>query len=177
MSVLSKTLKVSLLLAGIIALGGQNATASSTPKHLGKFGNWNAFTFNDDAGKKVCFMSSTPASAKGNYNRRGDIYAYITHWPSKGHKNMINIDTGYPYKANSMVDVAIGGDKFKLATEGEKAWAYNQSDDDEITTAIRKGSTMIVKGTSTRGTLTTDTYSLRGTGEAYDAISKACDIK
>lgn len=176
MSILSKSLKLSLLLAGIIALGGQNATASSTPKLLGTYGNWNAFTFNDDAGQKVCFMSSKPASAKGNYTRRGDIYAYITHWPSKGHTNMINIDTGYAYKANSMVDLSVGDKKFQLATEGEKAWAYNQSDDDRITQAIREGSTLIVKGTSSRGTLTTDTYSLRGTADAYDAISKACGI-
>ena len=118
MSILSKSLKLSLLLAGIITIGGQNATASSAPKLLGTYDNWNAFTFTDDSGKKVCFMSSKPVSAKGDYTKRGDIYAYITHWPSKGHKNMINIDTGYGYKANSMVDVAIGNDKFSLATEG-----------------------------------------------------------
>ena len=176
MSVFSKTFKISLVLAGIIALGAQTATASSAPKLIGTYDNWNVFTFTDDAGKKVCFMSARPASAKGNYTRRGDIYAYITHWPSKGHKNMINFDTGYAFKPNSMVDVSIGNQKFQLATEGEKAWAYNQADDDEITSAIRKGSTMTVKGTSSRGTVTTDTYSLKGTGDAYEAISKACGM-
>ena len=33
---------------------------------------------------------------------------------------------------------------------------------------------MVVKGTSSRGTVTTDTYSLRGFTAAYDAISGAC---
>jgi hypothetical protein len=31
-----------------------------------------------------------------------------------------------------------------------------------------------VQGTSSRGTLTTDTYSLSGFSAAYDAISEAC---
>ena len=176
MSVFSKTFKISIVMAGLIALGSPQATASTAPSLLGAFDNWNAFSFTDDTGKKVCFMSSKPVSAKGNYTRRGDIYAYITHWPSKGHKNMINFDTGYTYKANSMVDVSVNGEKFQLATEGEKAWAYNQSDDDKITDAIRKGSTMVVKGVSSRGTETTDTYSLKGTADAFDAISKACGM-
>lgn len=153
-----------------------SAEASSDPKLIGTYGNWSAYEFKDDDGKKVCFMSSKPTSAKGNYKRRGDIYAYITHWPSKGHRNMINIDTGYPYKKGSTVSLSIDGSKFTLATEGEKAWAYDQPSDDKIAKAIQKGSRMIVKGTSTRGTLTTDTYSLKGTTKAYQAISKACRL-
>jgi hypothetical protein len=153
----------------------QAAFASSDPTALGTFGDWSAYQFTDDAGSKVCFMSSKPKSAKGNYTRRGDIHAYITHWPSKGHKNMINIDTGYAYKTNSTVSVSIDGTTFTLATEGEKAWAYDQADDDKISAAIQKGSRMVVKGTSSRGTATTDTYSLKGTSKAYDAISKACN--
>jgi len=40
---------------------------------------------------------------------------------------------------------------------------------------MRAGLTMVVKGTSSRGTLTTDTYSLRGFTAAYDAMQKACE--
>jgi hypothetical protein len=39
---------------------------------------------------------------------------------------------------------------------------------------MRAGSTMVVKGTSARGTRTTDTYSLKGVSAALDAIDKAC---
>lgn len=35
---------------------------------------------------------------------------------------------------------------------------------------------MVVRGTSTRGTRTADTYSLKGTGDAYKAISTACGL-
>ncbi|MGZ8996253.1 MAG: invasion associated locus B family protein [Rhodospirillales bacterium] len=40
--------------------------------------------------------------------------------------------------------------------------------------AMRAGRQMVVKGTSTRGTLTTDTYSLNGFSTALQSIDKAC---
>lgn len=166
--------KICFLLAMLVMLFHGQASAASEPRLLGSYGSWNAFVFTDDTGQKVCFMSSKPTSAKGDYTRRGEVFAYVTHWPSKGFRNMINIDTGYAYKVNSTVDVKIGSNDFTLATEGEKAWAYNQADDNDIADAIRKGATMVVKGTSSRGTLTTDTYSLRGSGDAHDAISREC---
>ncbi len=174
-----KTLKkyaLTLCTLGAMAVTPLMADAASGPQPLGQFGDWRAFEFRDEAGEKVCFMSSKPKKDEGNYTRRGDIFAYVTHWPSKGHRNMINIDAGYTYKPNSTVSLAIGNDKFTLATEGEKAWAYDQSDDDKISDAIKHGSRMIIKGTSSRGTLTTDTYSLSGTSKALEAINEACGI-
>jgi hypothetical protein len=40
-----------------------------------------------------------------------------------------------------------------------------------------KGSTLVVRGTSSSGVATTDTFSLKGFGAAYQAIGKACNIK
>ncbi|MDX1424550.1 MAG: invasion associated locus B family protein, partial [Kiloniellales bacterium] len=48
--------------------------------------------------------------------------------------------------------------------------------DQAIVKAMRAGSSMVVKGTSSRGTVTTDTYSLLGFSKAYAAISKACGV-
>ena len=46
--------------------------------------------------------------------------------------------------------------------------------DRAIVAAMKAGRQMIVRGTSTRGTLTTDTYSLSGFSAALAAIDKAC---
>ncbi|MEM8744554.1 MAG: invasion associated locus B family protein [Pseudomonadota bacterium] len=43
-----------------------------------------------------------------------------------------------------------------------------------MVTAMKAGSTMVVQGRSTRGTLTTDEYSLSGITKALDAVTKAC---
>ena len=44
----------------------------------------------------------------------------------------------------------------------------------KLLAAMKRGNTMIVTGTSSRGTLTTDRYSLSGITAAIEAIGKAC---
>ena len=46
-----------------------------------------------------------------------------------------------------------------------------------IVKAMIQGARMIIKGTSSSGTQTTDTYSLKGFTAAYKAINKACKVK
>jgi len=41
---------------------------------------------------------------------------------------------------------------------------------------MRRGGTLVVKGTSSRGTDTTDRYSLMGFTAAHNAISQACGV-
>jgi hypothetical protein len=42
---------------------------------------------------------------------------------------------------------------------------------------MMKGTTMVVEGTSSRGSKTKDTYSLSGFGKMYQTISQACGVK
>jgi hypothetical protein len=70
--------------------------------------------------------------------------------------------------------VTIGTQSFALFGQGEQAWTRDGNGDAQLVKAMRAGATMVVKGTSARGTLTTDTYSLKGVSAALDAIDKAC---
>ena len=47
-------------------------------------------------------------------------------------------------------------------------------DDKDIVAAMKRGSRMIINGTSFKGTKTKDTYSLSGFTSAYKAISNKC---
>lgn len=164
------------VVALLVGLASAPAMASSSdPQEVGTFGDWKVYTFTE-AGNKVCFMSSQPKRAQGNYSRRGDIYAFITHWSGDNSKNVFSYRTGYTYKPKSTVTLTIGSRNFTLFTEGEMAWAYDQKSDDEIAQAITRGSSMVVKGTSARGTLTTDTYSLKGSADAYRKIGELCGV-
>jgi invasion protein IalB len=49
--------------------------------------------------------------------------------------------------------------------------------DKALVDAMRAGKTVMVKGTSSRGTETTDSFSLGGFTKAYAEIGKACGIK
>ena len=49
-----------------------------------------------------------------------------------------------------------------------------QKKDNEVIIAMKKGLKMIVQGYSSRGTLTTDDYSLTGFTAAFNKLSKDC---
>ncbi len=155
-----------------------SATAqASAPQVLGEYGDWIAYYYQDKGGV-VCYMASTPKKDEGKYTKRGDIYTVITHRPAEKSYDVVNINAGYTYKPNSKVVVKIGNKSYnRLFIDGDKAWAIDESADKELVSAMKRGSRMIITGTSNKGTDTKDTYSLSGFSQAYLAISKKCKKK
>jgi len=166
--------KTFLTIASMAVMVGGPAMAQ-TPQLIGNFGDWAAYSFTEN-GSKVCYMVSQPTKAEGNYSKRGDIFALVTHRPSEKTKNVFSYITGYTYKNGSDVTVSTNDKKFTLFTQNDMAWTPDQATDNKLIEGIRKGSKMVVKGTSARGTLTTDSFSLKGSGGAHDAINKACGV-
>ena len=162
------------ILAAILAAAPLAAQASE-PTLIGNYGSWAAYSFTED-GSKVCYMASQPKKAEGNYTRRGEIFALITHRPAENTKNVFSYITGYEYKPASDATVKIDGKRFSLFTQDETAWAPDAARDNKLALSVRAGSNMVVTGTSKRGTLTTDTFSLKGSSAAHDAISKECGV-
>ncbi len=150
---------------------------AATPKELGSFNNWTAYLL-DDTGAKVCYIASQPKKAEGNYTSRGDIFALVTHRPQAKTVNVVSIIAGYPYREGVEVSLVVDDNKtFHLFTQGETAWARDAETDKALVAAMRAGNKMVIKGTSSRGTLTTDTYSLAGFGRAHDRASRECGVK
>lgn len=165
------------VLAGLSVLGfSMGAAHAAEPRSLGTFSTWEAWEL-DDEGGKVCYMLSAPSKHAGAYKSRGDIYALVTHRPAEGTKNVFSYIAGYEYQAKSEAKLKIGDKTFALFTQGETAWAPDANTDNAIAEAIHKGSNMVMNGTSGRGTATTDTFSLKGSGEAHKAIDKACGLE
>ncbi|MGQ9364746.1 invasion associated locus B family protein [Azospirillum sp. ST 5-10] len=153
-----------------------HVASAAEPKYLGSFRDWNAFSF-DENGQTVCYMSSQPKKKEPARARRGDIYALVTHRPAENTYDVVSIIVGYPFKANSEATIQIDGKDFALFTDGETAWARDSQTDRAIVEAMRAGRSMVVKGQSSRGTNTTDTYSLMGVSDAYEALAGACNVK
>lgn len=156
-----------------MAFAGQ--AVAQTPQLIGNYGDWAAYSFTEN-GNKVCYMVSQPKKAEGNYSKRGDVFALVTHRPGEKTKNVFSYITGYTYKSGSDVTVEVNGHKYTLFTEKDMAWTPDQDSDNRLADDIRKGSNLVVKGTSSRGTMTKDTFSLKGSGGAHDAINKACGM-
>ncbi|MFN3826067.1 MAG: invasion associated locus B family protein [Micavibrio sp.] len=172
MTIVRLSLLTLLLSLSVLISGGAHA---AEPELLGNFGKWQAWKM-DDTGGPVCYMLASPDKDSGAYKSRGKIYALITHRPGEGSKNVFSYIAGYTYKSGSGVKLQIGDKTFPLFTHEDTAWAQDATFDNAIAEAIRKGSSMVVTGTSSRGTLTTDTFSLKGSGGAHDAINSACGL-
>ena len=118
-----------------------------------------------------CYIGSIPDNEEGNYTKRGDTYV-IVYRINKSQETIVQINAGYNYNEEKEVELTIDQTTFKLFSQGDSAWSANQ--DKEIIRAMIRGKNMIVKGYSTRNTLTTDTYTLDGFTKAHNKLKKDC---
>lgn len=162
-------------LAVMMVLAASSGHAQEV-KTIGTFGKWSAFSY-DDAGKQVCYVASLPIKSEGAYKSRGDVQALITHRPADQAVDVVSIVAGYSYKPDTDANVAVGNRRFDLFTVEGRAWARDAKTDKDMIQAFIKANSMVVKGVSSRGTPTTDTFSLQGFTAAYKAIGDACGIK
>ncbi len=166
-----------ILTVGALALGFAESAVAQKRDLLGSYRDWDALTTTESDGSKTCYMISSPKRSEVSRRgaRRGDIYMTVTHRPKFGVTGEVSAVMGYPLKVGSDVRIEVDGkSRFNLFTEGNAAWAYDARDDGRIVTAMKRGNALIVRGTSTRGTNTTDRYSLSGFTAAYNAITSAC---
>ena len=150
-----------------------SVSSAESPKLIGEYKEWRAFTFVED-GKLICYMASEPQDIHPKNVNRGDIYILVTRRPAHSIVDEVSVYAGYPYKAESDVEISIGGDSFRMFTYEDTAWARDAEADKQLVRAMVRGNTMKVRGLSQRGTTTIDTYSLRGFTAANKAIRKAC---
>ena len=143
-------------------------------KELAKFTDWSAFA--EGEGKNLaCMAVSKPKKSEGDYTKRGDVFAIVTHLPGQKKWNEFSVVAGYNYKTNSNPEILIDQIKFQLFTSGSRAWSFSPGDDEKIISSLKKSMKMRVIGTSSRGTITTDTFSLMGFSKAYQKINEACN--
>jgi len=168
-----RKLSAAALATALCLTAVQSVAATSDPRALGVFKDWQAYTWSEN-GKKLCYMLSRPTKSLPKGVKRGDIYLMVTYRPKSKSKEEVSHVTGYTYKDKSVVELSIGERKFKLATDSDVAWIPEGESDAKLIGAMRKGSKLIVKGRSSRNTLTTDSYSLQGFTAAHKQIRKSC---
>lgn len=140
-------------------------------------GDWAVYDQKEN-GNIVCVMSSEPIKSAGKYTKRGQIYLIIAHRPSEQRYNELSFQAGYTFKKASAVAVTIDGkNKFSLLGNQGHAWTIDVETDEKMIKAMRAGSTLVIKGISSRGTKTTDTFSLSGFTAAIKSINKTCKVK
>jgi hypothetical protein len=151
------------------------AAGGVQPKLLGQFGDWGAYTATPN-GKKVCFALAKPSSSETTPpgRPRNPAYMFISTRPADKVTNEISIIVGYPFKPGSEATADVGSTTYALYTQQDGAWIKNATEEARMVDAMRSGQTAVVKGTSARGTGSTDTYSLKGLSQALDRVAGEC---
>ena len=157
------------------AAAPQAAAGDAQPVLLGQYGDWGAYRA-APAGKKVCFALAKPASATTAPpgRPRDPSYLFVATRPAEKVRNEVSAVVGYPQKPNTEAIGAIGSSTFAMYTQNDGAWIKNAAEEAQMVEAMRKGSDLVVKSESTRGTQTSDTYSLKGLAQALDKVGEEC---
>ena len=125
---------------------------------------------------EVCVALAKPKTTKMEPpgRTRGASYLFVSTRPAEKVKNEVSVIIGYPFKSSSDATAEVGTTKFAMYTQNDGAWIKNVAEEARMVDAMRKGADLTVKGTSGRGTQSTDQYSLKGLAQALDKIEQEC---
>jgi hypothetical protein len=144
-------------------------TAPAGPKSIGKFDDWTAAT-HQESGAPVCYAFTRVQSSAPTLAGRGPVVLTVTERASG--RDAVAIEAGFPFAANAAVTVQVDQTGLDFYTAGRNAFAR---DGKAAVTAFGKGSRAIARSPAPKEV--TDTFSLKGFGDAYKAIVKACPAK
>lgn len=142
----------------------------STP--VGRFGDWDVFATGGKS--KTCYTLARPKDRAPASLKRDDAYVFISDRPGENVHNEVSVIMGFAMKDGSEPTADIGGNVFHLVAKGSNAWLKNPAEEGKFVEAMKRGSKLVVKASSTRGHTSTDTYSLSGISDALARIRKEC---
>ena len=132
-------------------------------------GSW-TLNKNDD----WCYIGSLPIKSDlPDTKKRGENYILVYKIIGSD-ENIVQVEAGYQYNLDEDIVVTIDNTSFKFySTEdsSETAWTNN---DEKVVYAMKKGLVLVLSGQSSRGTITNDTYTLKGFTSAINKLNKDC---
>ena len=131
-----------------------------------EMGKWNFIKEVD-----YCFIGSAPVETDLPESKQRGITYILVYRINKSKDAIVQIAAGYPYKKDQNVDVTIDNVQFDFYSDDDTAWS---NDDNKVIFAMKKGIKLTVNGESSRGTKTTDIYTLKGFTAAYNQLFNDC---
>ena len=159
-------------LAIVVALAASPAAAQSV-QALGDFRDWAAYSASEGTGQ-LCFAMSKPTEVSPPVDGYTQAYLYLTHRPAEGVTNEINVVAGFDFAPDQPATLSVGGKTFDLFTQKDAAWLLDATQNDSLAGAMRAGQSVVVQGTTDKGILVAETFSLSGATAASKAIDSGC---
>lgn len=164
--------RISLAAAAVLVVSTA-AVAQSTATLVGEFRVWKTYVANTP--EKMCFIASQPQDStySQSVSSRDPAFFMVTTIPARNIASEASTIIGYPFRESSNVTIEVDGQQFSMFTQADAAW-IEADQEPALVAAMKQGAVMFVKGTSRRGTQTTDTYSLSGVTAALEAAFQEC---
>lgn len=165
------------LAMALAATSATGAFAQESTNRVATKTDWSVFT---EGNPKECWGVSSPKTTvntkdgKAAQVRRGDILLFVTYRPGAGAKGEVSFTGGYPFAPGSKVKVDIDGKGYEMFADGEWAWPASAEADAALLAAMKKGSNATLTANSSKGTITKDTFSLRGFTAAMNEAETRC---
>lgn len=141
---------------------------AAPPKLIGRFDAWQAAT-HEEAGQTVCYALTRATASAPVLPGRGDVVLTVTHRP--GIRDNVAVSAGYAFPASSEMQMAVEGTTLPFYTANRTAFAR---DGRAATAAFGRARQAVAKAPGPRGSVMSDTFPMRGFGQAYAAINRAC---
>jgi invasion protein IalB len=178
------TMIVRILCAGVLLAASGSTTiaqqrqAARTSQggnafEVARVGSWSILTTGEGR-SKTCFIMTQPSERLPKGLTRDPAHVYVSMRQGEATKYEFSVITGYPLKAGSDTQVAVGNVSFASIGQNKNIWLRNPAEEPRFIGELRKGSTLVIKGTSQRGNDTTDRYTLTGFGSALERAQKEC---
>ena len=121
-----------------------------------------------------CYIGSLPIKSDlPGTKKRGENYILIYKIIGSD-ENIVQVEAGYQYNLDKDIVVKIDNTSFPFySTEDSSETAWTDSDE-KVIYAMKKGLELVLSGQSTRGTITNDTYTLKGFTSAINKLNKDC---
>lgn len=155
------------------AAAADEGKGAGKPVQIASFGDWGAFLA--QGGKeKTCYALAQPKDRLPEKLKRDPAYVFISSRPGENIHNEVSIIMGFPMKDGGDAQADVAGTSFDLVAKGTNAWVKNPAQEAEFINAMKKSAKLVVKATSIKGNMTTDSYSLAGLTQALERVQKEC---
>ncbi len=123
---------------------------------------------------EYCYIGSLPIDTDlPKEKKRGDNYILV--YKNLGaNETIIQIEAGYNYKIEEKILVKIDNADYDFYTTVDLPSVAWTDDDNKVVYAMKAGLKLVVSGESSRGTITNDTYTLKGFTSSYNKLLEDC---
>ena len=164
-----KILFICIFIAGFFS----TAVLAVEPKSLGKYKNWESFTYSDGK-EKVCFAQTIPTERSPKNFKRDGSRLFVTFRKEEKIKNEISTTSGYAYKQSSVIANS-GKNQFLFSeSQGKFAWIPDEEEEFNLIKIMKKASKLSISASDLSGKKTKDLYSMMGFTKAYNTAKKSC---